>query len=63
MDFDSFPARIVTPSDYLLAPPASTGRSRRRWKPYVRAENAFDADYQDVFGYRTRKDGPCGPSP
>ena len=53
MDFDSFPARAVTLDDYVLASASLNWRISRTFEAYVRAENAFDADYQDVFGYRT----------
>ncbi|HEY5722811.1 MAG TPA: TonB-dependent receptor [Allosphingosinicella sp.] len=53
MDFDSFPARSVTLDDYLLASASLTWRISSGLEAFVRAENAFDAEYQDVFGYRT----------
>jgi vitamin B12 transporter len=53
MDFDGFPARPVTLGDYFLASANLSWRISRRFEAYVRAENAFDAEYQDVFGYRT----------
>ena len=53
MDFDSFPARAVTLDDYLLASASLDWRISPTLEAYVRAENAFDSDYQDVFGYRT----------
>jgi vitamin B12 transporter len=53
MDFDSFPARAVTLDDYLLASASVDWRISDALEIYVRAENGFDAEYQDVFGYRT----------
>lgn len=53
MDFDSFPARPVTLDDYLLASASIDWRISDALEAFVRTENAFDADYQDVFGYRT----------
>jgi vitamin B12 transporter len=52
-DFDSFPARAVILDDYLLASASLDWRISETFEAYVRAENAFDARYQDVFGYRT----------
>ncbi|HEX6377331.1 MAG TPA: TonB-dependent receptor [Allosphingosinicella sp.] len=52
-DFDSFPARAVTLDAYLLAAFRLAWRLTPALEAYVRAENAFDARYQDVFGYRT----------
>ena len=53
-DFDVFPARAVMLDDYRagLAAARLAGLAGRS-KPMSRAENAFDADYQDVFGYGT----------
>ena len=53
MNFDSFPARAVTLDDYFLASASLNWRFSRRFEAYVRAENAFDSEYQDVSGYRT----------
>jgi vitamin B12 transporter len=53
MDFDAFPASAVTLPDYLLASFNLGYRLARSLEAYVRAENAFGADYQDVFGYNT----------
>ena len=53
-DFDPRPAEVVTLDDYWL------GSMRVAWQlspaveAYARAENLFDADYQDVVGYETR---------
>lgn len=50
-DFDRFPAVLVRLHPYLLA------SARLGWgighgvEAYVRAENAFDSDYQDVVGF------------
>ncbi len=52
-DFDSFPARSVRLDDYLLASLRIAYEVRRGLEAFVRAENAFDADYQDAFGYAT----------
>jgi vitamin B12 transporter len=52
-DFDSFPARVVILDDYLLVSASLDWRISKTWEAYVRTENAFDAQYQDVFGYRT----------
>ena len=53
MDFDSFPARAVTLDDYLLGSASVDWRISDVLEAFVRTENAFDARYQDVFGYRT----------
>ena len=52
-DFDAFPARAVTLDDYLLASLRVAWRISPRLEAYIRAENALDANYQDVVGYRT----------
>lgn len=52
-DFDSVPPRSVRLDDYLLASASLDWRISSVLEAYVRAENAFDARYQDVFGYRT----------
>ncbi|HYD38681.1 MAG TPA: TonB-dependent receptor, partial [Allosphingosinicella sp.] len=52
-DFDAFPARPVTLDDYVLASARFAWRISKRLEAYVRTENLFDADYQDVVGYRT----------
>jgi vitamin B12 transporter len=54
LDFDSFPARQVLLGDYLLVSASVDWRVSKALEAYVRAENAFGADYQDVFGYRTQ---------
>jgi vitamin B12 transporter len=53
LDFDSFPARQVILDDYLLASASLNWRVSSNLDAYVRTENAFDASYQDVVGYRT----------
>jgi len=53
IDFDAFPARPVALGDYLLASIRLAWRISPTFEAYVRAENAFDARYQDAFGYRT----------
>jgi vitamin B12 transporter len=53
-DFDSFPARAVTLDDYLLASATIDWQISKALEAFVRAENGFDADYQDVYGYRTQ---------
>jgi vitamin B12 transporter len=52
-DFDSFPIRTVVLDDYVLASARLAWRISPALEAYVRAENALDAGYQDVFGYRT----------
>jgi vitamin B12 transporter len=52
-DFDVFPARSVTLGDYLLASARIAWRISPALEAYVRTENALDAHYQDVVGYRT----------
>lgn len=51
MDFDLFPAATVILDDYLLASANLAYRVLPQLEVYARAENAFDADYQDVVGY------------
>jgi len=53
MDFDQFPAASVILDDYLLASANLAFRLLPQLELYARAENAFDADYQDVIGYDT----------
>jgi len=50
-DFDLFPAASVTLDDYILASANLAYRVLPRLELFARAENAFDADYQDVIGY------------
>jgi vitamin B12 transporter len=52
-DFDSFPARAVVLDDYVIASFRLSWEVIHGLDAYVRAENAFDARYQDVVGYRT----------
>jgi len=53
-DFDLFPAATVILDDYLLASANLAFRLVPQVELYARAENAFDADYQDVVGYNTQ---------
>jgi vitamin B12 transporter len=50
-DFDTF--QVVTLDDYLLASLNLGYRITQAMEAYVRAENAFDSDYQDVVGFNT----------
>lgn len=52
-DFDSFPARPVVLDEYVLASVKVGWRITPALEAFARAENAFDAGYQDTFGYRT----------
>jgi vitamin B12 transporter len=52
-DFNIFPAPTVTLSDYVLASANLAYRLLPQLELYARAENGFDADYQDVVGYHT----------
>ncbi|HST36861.1 MAG TPA: TonB-dependent receptor [Allosphingosinicella sp.] len=52
-DFDLFPASTVILDDYLLASANLAYRLLPQLELYARAENGFDADYQDVVGYNT----------
>jgi len=52
-DFDLFPAPSVILADYLLGSANAAFRLLPRLEAFARAENAFDADYQDVVGYNT----------
>lgn len=52
-DFDVFPARTVRLRGYVLASLQLGWRLSRTIEAYMRAENAFDADYQEVVGYHT----------
>jgi vitamin B12 transporter len=53
MDFDRFPAAVVTLGDYVLASANLAYRLVAGLEAYARVENGFDADYQDVVGYNT----------
>jgi vitamin B12 transporter len=52
-DFDLFPAATVTLGAYVLASANLAYRVLPELELFARAENAFDADYQDVVGYNT----------
>jgi vitamin B12 transporter len=50
---DSFPFDIVSLDPYLLANLRVAYRILPRVEVFGRVANAFDADYEDVVGYRT----------
>ena len=52
-DFDLFPAATITLGDYAIASANVGYRILPQLELFARAENAFDADYQDVVGYNT----------
>jgi len=52
-DFDVFPSQRVRLGAYWLASAQVAYRIIEPIEMYVRIANAFDADYQDVVGYRT----------
>lgn len=52
-DFDIFPAPRVTLADYVLGSLKIGCRLTPALEAYARLENAFDAKYQDAFGYHT----------
>jgi vitamin B12 transporter len=52
-DFRTWPATPVRLDDYVLANLAADYRLTGRLNLFGRIENAFDADYEDVFSYRT----------
>jgi vitamin B12 transporter len=52
-DFDLFPAATVRLDDYVLASLNLGYRVLPELELFARAENAFDAHYQDVVGYNT----------
>jgi vitamin B12 transporter len=52
VDFNLFPSRSVRLDPYLLASVQLGWRVSKQIEAYARAENAFDARYQDVVGYR-----------
>lgn len=52
-NFDVFPAQRVTLGDYVLASLDVGWELREGVEAYARVENAFNGDYQDVFGYAT----------
>ena len=51
-DFSAFPAIRRTLEPYLLVHGGLDYRVSPRTRIYVQMENAFDTDYEDVFGYR-----------
>ena len=51
-DFSAFPAIRRTLDSYRLVHGGLDFRVSPRTRVYVQLENAFDADYEDVFGYR-----------
>jgi vitamin B12 transporter len=53
MDFDVWPAARILLDDYLLASLKLGWRLTPGLEAYARAENLFDADYQDAVGYHT----------
>lgn len=50
-DFDLFPSPIVRLDPYVLGSLRAAYRIRPRLELFARAENLFDDEYQDVFGY------------
>ncbi|WP_205481763.1 TonB-dependent receptor plug domain-containing protein [Sphingomonas arenae] len=52
-DFDQFPAAVVRLDPYWLAGARVAWRVTKAFELFGRVANAFDADYQDVVGYRT----------
>jgi vitamin B12 transporter len=52
-NFDVFPSRLVEFDPYWLASARIAYRLTDELEAHVRVANAFDADYQDVVGYRT----------
>jgi vitamin B12 transporter len=50
-DFDLFPAPIVELDDYWLSSLSLSYRLLPQVELFARAENGFDSEYQDVFGY------------
>jgi vitamin B12 transporter len=53
MNFDAFPAVRVRLGSYWLAGARLGYQLHESVELFARAANAFDARYQDVFGYRT----------
>ena len=51
-DFSTFPATRRTLDDYTLVHGGLDLALSARTRLYVQLENAFDAEYQDIFGYR-----------
>lgn len=52
-DFSAFPAIRRTLDSYVLAHGGLDIRVSDRTRVYLQLENAFDTDYEDVFGYQT----------
>jgi len=52
-DFDLFPSPIVSLDAYVLGSARVAYRVMPRLELFARVENAFDENYQDVFGYAT----------
>ncbi len=52
-NFDVFPSQIVRLGSYWLSGARIAYAVSNRLELFARAANAFDARYQDVFGYRT----------
>jgi vitamin B12 transporter len=53
VNFDAFPARTLRLRPYAVASARVGYRLTKQVELYVRAENAFDARYQDAVGYAT----------
>jgi len=53
MNFDVFPFETVHLHSYWLGGARVAYAVSSRVELFARAANAFDAPYQDVFGYRT----------
>ena len=53
MNFDVFPSETVHLHSYWLGGARIAYAASGRIELFARAANAFDAHYQDVFGYRT----------
>jgi vitamin B12 transporter len=53
-DFDVYPARAVSLHAYWLADLRVAYRINQNVELFARTANAFDARYQDAFGYRTQ---------
>ncbi|MDJ0928896.1 MAG: TonB-dependent receptor [Gammaproteobacteria bacterium] len=52
-DFSQFPSPIVTLDAYTLVNLTASYRISENFTLYARAENLFDEQYENVFGYRT----------
>ena len=57
INFDLFPAERVRLKPYWLAGARLSYAVRPGLELFARASNLLDADYQDVFGYRTEGRG------